>query len=49
MELDKRRKMIRLVEALEKYPDFCKRMGLENASTFHGRIINDTPEDSLSK
>ena len=47
MELDKRRQMMRLDEAFYKYPDLCKRMGLVNASTFHGHIIA-TPEDPLS-
>ena len=48
MELDKRRQMVRLDEAFHKYPELCKRMGLVNVSTFHGRIIGLTPEDSLS-
>jgi hypothetical protein len=48
MELDKRRLMVHMVEAYHKYPDFCKKMGLVNVSTFHGRTIELTPEDSLS-
>ncbi|MBO7563736.1 MAG: hypothetical protein J6T40_02670 [Clostridiales bacterium] len=39
MDLDKRLQMIRLCEAMECFPDFSRRIGLINRSTFRGQRI----------
>lgn len=49
MDLEKRRQMIRMLETIERFPEFSKKMGLENVSTFHGKsVVDQTKTPPLS-
>ncbi len=48
MDLDKRLQMIRLCEAMQNFPQLSERIGLEDQSTFHGRLIRQNTTPPLS-
>ena len=41
MDTDKRLQMIRIVEAVRRYPEFGKKLGLTDKSTYHGVKLVD--------
>lgn len=44
MDLEQRRRMLRMLETIERFPEFSKRVGLQNQSTFHGERVADPKE-----
>ncbi|MGN0140716.1 MAG: hypothetical protein ACI4AD_00700 [Roseburia sp.] len=41
MSVQERMRMCRLIDQMESRPAFCKRLGLENRSTFHGSLVDE--------
>ena len=40
-DIERRVRMIRLVEKMSKYEDYCKKLGLSDESQFHGRKVKN--------
>lgn len=45
MHIQERLKICQLIDQMENKKELCKRLGLENKSTFHGNLI----EENLDK
>ena len=41
MSIQERVRMCRLIERMESKKELCKRLGLENKSTFHGNPLDE--------
>ncbi len=48
MDIIERRRKTRIVDACIRYPEFSKKLGLMNLSTFHGVQVDDFGNDPLS-
>lgn len=44
MSVQERVRMCQLINQMESKGTFCKRLGLENRSTFHGNPVNENYE-----
>ena len=45
MSIQDRVRMCRLIDQMESRQELCKRLGLENKSTFHGNPIDEYPDN----